>query len=45
MPLPNHSLKTRTCRHVSTVRSLTACHAAHYHAVFASVIPRVLSMH
>jgi hypothetical protein len=33
MPLPNRSLETRMHRCVSAIRSLTACHATHYHAV------------
>jgi hypothetical protein len=40
MLLPNHPLETHAYRHVSTVRSITACHAAHYHAVFASLLKR-----
>jgi hypothetical protein len=40
MLLPNRSLKTHTYRHMSTVRSITACHAAHYHAIFASLLKR-----
>jgi hypothetical protein len=38
MLLPNRSLKTHMYRNVSTVRSLTASHAAHYHVVFASLL-------
>jgi hypothetical protein len=40
MPLPNLSLETRTHRHVSAVRLLTACHVAHYHVVSASSLKR-----
>jgi hypothetical protein len=40
MLLPNRSLKTCTYRHVSIVRSITAYHAAHYRAVFASLLNR-----
>jgi hypothetical protein len=40
MLLPNRSLETRTYRHVSTVCSLTACHAAHYRAIFTSLLKR-----
>jgi hypothetical protein len=40
MPLPNRSFKIRTHGHVSAVRSLTACHAAHYHAVSTSSLKR-----
>jgi hypothetical protein len=37
---PNHSLETRACRHVSTICSITACHAAHYRTVFTSLLKR-----
>jgi hypothetical protein len=40
MPLPNRSLKTRMYVYVSVVRSLTAYHAAYYHAVSASSLKR-----
>jgi hypothetical protein len=40
MFLPNRSLETRAYRHVSTVHSITACHAAHYRADFASLLKR-----
>jgi hypothetical protein len=40
MLLPNRSLETHVYRHVSIVRSLTARHAAYYHAVFASLLKR-----
>jgi hypothetical protein len=36
MPLPNCSLKICTHRHVSAIRSVTAYHATHYHAISAS---------
>jgi hypothetical protein len=40
MPLPNCSLEIHTYRHVSAIHSLTAYHAAHYHAVSASSLKR-----
>jgi hypothetical protein len=40
MPLPNRSLETRMHMHVSAVRSPTAYHTAHYHAVSTSPLKR-----
>jgi hypothetical protein len=40
MPLPNCSLETCMHRHVSAIRSPTACHAAHYHTVSTSSLKK-----